>query len=240
LDEFHTRGLPATRELAQALAPSAGDTVLDVGSGLGGPARLLAAEHGCEVCGVDLSAEFVDVAARLTARTGLADAVRFQVADALGLPFPDAAFDHAWTQHVAMNIADRARLYSEVRRVLRPGGRFAVYDVVALAGDGGPLRFPVPWAAGPDTSFLLTADETRAAVRTAGFAEVSFLDQSALAAEWFRALVAGVRGLAGGGAAPLIGLPVVMGEGFPAMAANLADNLIHGRVGVIQLVARAV
>jgi sarcosine/dimethylglycine N-methyltransferase len=98
----------------------------------------------------------------------------------------------------------------------------------------------VPWAAGPDTSFLLTADETRAAVRAAGFAEVSFLDQSALAAEWFRALVGGVRGSAGGAAAPLIGLPVVMGEGFPAMAANLADNLIHGRVGVIQLVARAV
>jgi SAM-dependent methyltransferase len=235
LDEFHTRGLAATRELAHALAPVPGDAVLDVGSGLGGPARMLAAEHGCDVTGVDLSAEFVDVAVRLTERTGLSDQVRFQVADALELPFDDGAFDHVWTQHVAMNIADRAALYAEVRRVVRPGGRFALYDVVA--GNGDPLRFPVPWAPNADTSVLFSGEETRAAVAAAGFQEVSFDDQGAVAAEWFQALMAG--GGAGGGA-PAIGLPVVMGERFPAMAANLADNLVQERVGVIQLVARAV
>lgn len=234
LDEFHTRGLPATRELAQALGPNPRDSVLDVGSGLGGPARLLAAEYGCDVTGIDLSSEFVDVAARLTRRAGLSEFVRFRQGDALHLPFGDETFDHAVTQHVAMNIADRARLYAEVRRVIRPGGRFALYDVVA--GNGEPVRFPVPWSRDSGTSFLLTADETRAAVAAAGFTEVTFRDQSRESAAWFQALIDGT----GGSGAPAIGLPVVMGDQFPVMAGNLADNLINGRVGVIQLVVRAV
>jgi ubiquinone/menaquinone biosynthesis C-methylase UbiE len=234
LDEFHTRGLVATRELAEALAPSAGECVLDVGCGLGGPARLLAGEHGCDVTGIDLSSEFVDVATRLTERAGLSALARFQQGDALELPFTAGAFDHVVTQHAAMNIADRSRLYTEIRRVIRPGGRFAVYDIVA--GDGEPPRFPLPWAREPDTSFLLTAAQTRAAVAAAGFHELSFHDQTRVSAEWFKALLASAGP---GGRAPAIGLPVVMGDEFPLMAANLAANLAQGRVGVIQLVARA-
>jgi SAM-dependent methyltransferase len=233
LDEFHTRGLLATRELVQALAPEPGDAVLDVGSGLGGPARFLAAEHQCDVTGIDLSSEFVDVATRLTQRAGLSESVRFRQGDALDLPFADASFDHAVTLHVAMNIADRPRLYAGIRRVIRPGGRLALYDVVA--GNGEPVRFPVPWSRDAGTSVLLTADATREAVAAAGFDELTFADQSRESAEWFQALISG----AGGAAAPAIGLPVVMGDQFPVMAANLADNLIHGRVGVIQIVARA-
>jgi sarcosine/dimethylglycine N-methyltransferase len=232
LDEFHTRGLAATRDLARALGPRAGDTVLDVGSGLGGPARLLAAEYGCEVTGVDLTPEFVEVANRLTERSGLTNQIRFQQGDATRLAFPDGAFDHAWTQHVAMNIADRARLYAGVRRVLKPGGRFAVYDVVA--GDGEPLRFPVPWSRTPETSFLLTTQQTLDALGAAGFAEVWLEDQTAIAAEWFAGLIS-----APPGTAPAIGLPVVMGPDFPQMAANLYENLASGRAGVVALVVRA-
>jgi sarcosine/dimethylglycine N-methyltransferase len=231
LDEFHTRGLPATYELAQALEPKPGESVLDVGSGLGGPARLLAAEYGCDVTGIDLSAEFVDVATRLTERAGLSRLAGFQQGDALNLPLADGSFDHAVTLHVAMNIADRPRLYAEIRRVLRPGGRFALYDVVA--GNGEPVRFPVPWSRDPGTSFLLTADETRAAVAAAGFRELTFADQSRESAQWFQALLRG----GDGAGAPAIGLPVVMGDQFPIMAANLADNLVNGRVGVVRLVA---
>jgi SAM-dependent methyltransferase len=245
LDEFHTRGLVATRELAQALGPEPGDAVLDVGSGLGGPARLLAAEHRCDVTGIDLSSEFVDVATQLTQRAGLSEHVRFQQGDALNLPFADESFDHAVTLHVAMNIADRPRLYGEIRRVLRPGGRFALYDVVA--GNGEPVDFPVPWSRDPGTSFLLTADETRAAVAAAGFDELTFADQSRESVQWFQALISGAGGTGGAGGAgatasagaPAIGLPVVMGDQFPVMAANLADNLVNGRVGVTLLVAAA-
>ncbi len=230
LDEFHTRGLLATRELAQALDPGAGESVLDVGSGLGGPARLLAAEFGCDVTGIDLNPEFVDVAIKLTALSGLDAGVRFRQADALSLPFPDGAFDHVVTQHVAMNIADRPRLYQEVRRVIRDGGRFAIHDVVA--GDGRPLCFPVPWSRTPDTSFLLTAEQTRAAVAEAGFDEVLHRDETEVSAEWFQALSARPP-------RPGVGLAVIMGPGFAEMSRNLAANLARGRVGVIQLVARA-
>jgi len=152
--------------------------VLDIGSGVGGPARALAASHGCLVTGVDLSEPFVDAARYLTERTGQSGQVSFRTASALELPFDDGHFDVVLLQHVAMNIADRARLYREIRRVLKPGGKFATYDVVLR---GGELHYPVPWARTPDTSFLLTPDATREAVEEAGFRAVVWQDDSATA-----------------------------------------------------------
>jgi SAM-dependent methyltransferase len=140
LDQFHVRGLGATRELAEVLNVDAGSEVLDIGCGLGGPARFLAATYGCRVTGIDLSQPFLDVATTLTERCGLKESVLYQQANALNLPFADASFTLAWTQHVAMNIADRTRFYAEIHRVLKSAGRLAIYDVVA--GDGGPLIFP--------------------------------------------------------------------------------------------------
>lgn len=242
IDEFHTGGLAATREVVAALDPGDGDRVLDVGSGLGGPARLLAAQRGCDVTGIDLTPEFVKVAQLLTERTGLTDRVRFVSGDALDLPFEDGAFDAAITQHVAMNIADRARLYSEIHRVIRPGGRFALYDVVA--GDG-QLTFPVPWARDPATSFLLTGDETRAAVAAAGFEEVAFADRTDTVVQgarfWARNVdpPRGAAPVAPPAPPPEFDLRDVMGDDFPKLAANLRENLVQGRARVIQLVARA-
>jgi SAM-dependent methyltransferase len=244
IDEFHTGGLATTRETVAALDPKAGDRVLDVGSGLGGPARLIAAQRDCDVTGIDLTPEFVEVAQRLTERTGLSDRVRFVCADALALPFDDGAFDAAITQHVAMNIADRARLYAEIRRVIAPGGRFALYDVVA--GDGGSLTFPVPWARDPEMSFLLTADETRAAVAAAGFEEASFADRTDTVVQGARFWARNVDRPPGAppeappAPPPGFDLRDVMGDDFPELAANLRENLVEGRARVIQLVARAV
>ena len=244
IDEFHTGGLAATREVVAALGPAPGDRVLDVGSGLGGPARLIAAQRGCDVTGIDLTPEFVDVAGRLTQRTGLSEQVRFVCGDALDLPFDDAAFDAAITLHVAMNIADRARLYAEIRRVLAPGGRFALYDVVA--GDGQPLSFPVPWGRDPATSFLLSAEETRAAVAAAGFAEVSFADRTDTVVQGARFWARNVDPPSGAPppAPPTPEAPFdlrdVMGDDFPQLATNLRENLVSGRARVTQLVARAV
>ncbi len=164
LDQFHTRGMAATVELAAALAIAPGASVIDIGSGLGGPSRYLAAKYGCTVKGIDLSPAFVDAAAYLAQRCGLADQVSYDCADALALPYPDGSFDIAWTQHVAMNIADRTGLYGEVHRVLKPGGRLAIYDVVL--GSGGPIHYPVPWSRSPDTSFVATAEAMRSALET--------------------------------------------------------------------------
>src|SRR5882757_9270272 len=135
LDQFHTRGLAATAELAKLAGITADMSVLDVGSGVGGPARFLAATYGCRVAGVDLSEPFVDAARYLTGRTGQNGQVSFETASALELPFDDGHFDFVLLQHVAMNISDRAQLYREIRRVLKSGGKFASFDVVLNGGD---------------------------------------------------------------------------------------------------------
>lgn len=229
LDQFHVRGLAATKEMADALGLRAGATVLDIGSGLGGSARFLAGNYGCHVTGIDVNESFIDVARMLTEYTALN--VTYQVMDALNLTFEDNTFDFAWTQHVAMNIRDRQLLYASIHRVLKPGGRFAMYDVTA--GDKGPLAFPVPWARTPDISFLLTTQEMREALRDAGFAEISAVDRTASGIEWFDDQQA-LRPI--GGALPSLGLHLVMGPEFPAMAANLGRNLKEGRAGLVQLI----
>jgi SAM-dependent methyltransferase len=229
IDQFHVRGLAATKEMAVALGLRAGATVLDIGCGLGGSARFLAAVYRCHVTGIDVNKPFIEVARLLTQKTALD--VNFEVMDALNMSFEDNSFDFAWTQHVAMNIRDRAGLYANVHRVLKPGARFAMYDVTAR--DKGPLVFPVPWARTPDISFLLTQAEMRVALCDAGFAEVSWIEQTASGIEWFDEQ--SLRTI--GGPQPSLGLHLVMGPEFPMMAANLGRNLKEGRVGLVQVIA---
>jgi SAM-dependent methyltransferase len=223
LDQFHTRGLAATAELAKLAGITADMAVLDVGSGVGGPARFLAATHGCRVTGIDLSEPFVDAARYLAERTGQSGAVSFQTASALQIPFDDGRFDAALLQHVAMNIADRARLYREIRRVLKAGGRFATYDVVL---NGGEPHYPVPWARTPATSFLLTAAATREAIEPAGFRVLAWQDDSEAAKAW-------VAQLRESGPPPSPNLGVVMGPEFAQLSANLGRNLMEGRLGIL-------
>ena len=229
LDQFHTRGLAATAELAKLAGISAETSVLDVGSGVGGPARFLAATYGCRVTGVDLSKPFVDAARYLTERTGLSGQVSFETGSALALPFDDGRFDVALLQHVAMNISERARLYREIRRVLKPGGRFATFDVVL---NGGEPHYPVPWARTPATSFVLTADATRVAIEPAGFRTLAWQDDTEAAKAWISQLRAS-------GPPPSPNLGVVMGPDFAQLAANLGRNLLEGRLGILTAVFEA-
>src|SRR5260370_23219380 len=175
LDQFHTRGILATAELAAAAGIEPSSRVLDLGCGIGGPARYLAATFGCKVTGVDLSPAFIDAAVYLTARCGLTERVTFEVGDAQHLSFEDGAFDAVFLQHVAMNIEDRAALYAEVRRILAPGGRFVTYDVVLR--DGGVV-YPVPWARDGSASFLQSEADTRAALEHAGYKTVLWRDDT--------------------------------------------------------------
>jgi ubiquinone/menaquinone biosynthesis C-methylase UbiE len=229
VDQFHTRGLAATAELARLADIAAGMRVLDVGSGIGGPARFLAATYGCHVTGVDLSESFVEAARYLTERSGQSDRVLFKAASALGLPFDDGHFDAVLLQHVAMNIADREGLYREIRRVLKSGGRFATFDVVLKSGDP---HYPVPWARTLDTSFLLTAAATREAIEPAGFRALAWQDDSQAATAWFAQLRAS-------GPPPSPNLDVVMGPDFLQLTANLGRNLAERRLGILSAVFEA-
>jgi SAM-dependent methyltransferase len=144
VDEFHMGWHAATEALGRALRLAPGTAVLDVGAGLGGPARHFAEAHGCDVTGLDLTPDFVAAATGLTRRTGLADRVRFVEGSALAMPFADGRFDAASLIHVGMNIADKSRLFAEIRRVLRPGGRLAIYDLMRTGP--GEITMPMPWA----------------------------------------------------------------------------------------------
>ncbi|MGH9325292.1 MAG: class I SAM-dependent methyltransferase [Terriglobia bacterium] len=226
LDQFHLRGILATSELANAARIEPSTRLLDLGCGIGGPARYLASTFDCKVTGVDLSPEFIDVATYLTARCGLSDRVAFQAGDALHLPFKDEAFDTVFLQHVAMNIEDRSALYAETQRILAPGGRLATYDLVLRNGD---VVYPTPWARDASTSFLLSEGDTRTAIEQAGFKAVLWRDDTQAALDWFKAVMSAPRQ-----SGPNLGL--VMGPDFPAMTGNLARNLRENRLGVLSAV----
>jgi SAM-dependent methyltransferase len=230
LDQFHLRGIPATSELASAAGIEPSTRVLDLGCGIGGPARYLAARFGCRVTGVDLSPDFIEAATYLTARCGLSDRVAFQVGDALHLPLQRAAFDAVFLQHVAMNIEDRGALYAEVRRVLVPGGRLATYDLVRREGE---VVYPVPWARNASTSFLLNEADTRTALEQAGFRAVLWIDETDPVLDWFKAVLAGPPP-----SGPNLGL--VMGSDFAAVTANLVRNIRENRLDVLSVVLTTV
>ncbi len=232
VEEFHVRGREATTELAELTELHPALEVLDVGCGIGGPARYLARRFGCRVTGIDLTAEFVRTATLLTERVGLAGRVSFRAADALDLPFDKASFDLVWTQHAAMNIADRPRLYGEMARVLRAGGRLVAYDIVADSGE--PLHFPVPWADTSEISHLVTAEVMRRLLEAAGFTVQIWRDVSSLGRDWTRARA---ERLATAEPGPL-GPQLNMGPEWRAKIGNLARNLAEGRIGLVQAVLR--
>ena len=224
VDEFHVRGQEVTREMAALANLSAGTSVLDVGCGLGGPARLLADEYGCEVTGIDLTEEYIRTANQLSKLTRLDGLTHFITGNALELPFTDGRFDVAWTQHVQMNISDKNRFYQEIARVLKPGGRFMYYDIFSV--DHQPIQFPVPWADNPTISHLMTLAEYRSVLTGAGLEEMNRVDQTARGIQFFRGLLEKLKT----GSIPRISLRLLMGQDLPLKIANLLLNLEEGRL----------
>ena len=144
IEHLHTGGPATTRDQAAQLSLTPNSRVLDIGCGIGGPARHLAHTYGCQVDGIDLTPALVETGRVLTERCGLADRVTLQLGDALDLPFPDETYDAVWCQNVTMNIADKARFLAGAYHVLRPGGLFTSTEF--SLGPGGDMIFPVPWA----------------------------------------------------------------------------------------------
>ena len=235
VDQFHTRGKDGTWELVRLAGLQGGEQVLDVGGGLGGPARTLAHEVGCQVAVLDLTEEYCRVGALLTERCGLGDRVTFHHGDALAMPFADGAFDVVWTQHSSMNIAAKERLYAEIRRVLRPDGRVALHEI--MAGPVQPVHFPVPWASDPSISFLQPPETIRALLKHTGFDEMAWSDVSQPALAWFRERAA-ASAAAGSATLPPLGLHLLLGPLFGTAFQNQVRNLEENRIVIVQAVCR--
>jgi SAM-dependent methyltransferase len=234
VDEFHSGGRNATVRLAQLAQINGSERVLDVGCGIGGPSRYLASKFGCQVTGLDLTAEFVALAGMLAQRTRLADKVTYRQGDALDMPFADASFDLVWSQNAAMNIADRDRLYGEMRRVLTPAGRLALQEMAA--GPGGEPFYPTPWAGDKSISFLSTPEATRAALERIGFRVVAWQDTTEEALEQQRARAKALEAES----LPPLGLHILIGEAFPTVTKNMLRNLQEERLKLFNTVLERV
>ena len=173
-DQFHGGGIVSTRDLIDFAGIQAGMKVLDVGCGIGGPARTLAGECGCEVVGVDLTREFIRAAQLLTERVGMSSRCAFEQGSATDLPVADASFDAVWSQNMMMNVPDKAVFFAEVTRVLKPGGLFAFEAV--LAGNGQTLHLPTFWASSTAINFLVTHTELQALLDAAGLEPMALAD----------------------------------------------------------------
>jgi ubiquinone/menaquinone biosynthesis C-methylase UbiE len=231
LDQFHVLGFQATVELAALCNISPQTKVLDIGSGLGGASRYLAKNFGCHVTGIDLSPEFVEASRYLTRRTGLEANAKFEVADAINMPFENETFDLAWTQHVAMNIEDRSALYAEIRRILKLDGRLAIFDIVK--GKNDEIVFPMPWAATKATSFLLGFEEMQKVLLEAHFEIIHWKDKTAEALEWMQQQNAQMNQQT---SLPSLSLPAIMGKEFMKAGANMVSALKEGRAGLVQAI----
>ncbi len=230
VDEFHIGGREATTHAVAKMALAADRHVLDIGCGLGGAARYIAAHFGCKVTGIDLTPEFIAVANTLTELTGLQDKASFEVASALAMPFEDETFDAAITLHVAMNIPQRAALYAETARVMKPGAILAIFDVMKKSDEA--LAFPVPWAASAETSHLTTPEEMRTLLGEAGFEVGDVEDRTDFAVNFFKQRLAAAEG-----GPPPLGIHLAMGADAPAKLKNVLVNIEAGRIAPVQMIA---
>ena len=221
VDEFHVRGAAVSKELAKTIDIE-GKTVLDMGSGLGGPCRMLADEFNCTATGIDLSPEFVRTANALSKLVGLEDKTFFVQGSAVQLPFEDHSFDVVWTQHVQMNVPDKHAFYSEAHRVLKPGGHFLYYDI--FRRNDGDILYPMPWASNENLSFLIKNEGMTQIVEGLGLKSISKQDQTSAGIEFFTSLLAKVKQ----SGPPKLGLNVLMGDTTVSKLTNLLAHLEKG------------
>ena len=235
VDEFHVGGQLASRTLLDQIGLGPDDRVADFGCGLGGTSRFIAETYGSRVDGIDLTAEFIEAGTAISRWLGLSDRVSLTHGNALNTGFGSGAYDAACMVHVGMNIPDKSELFAEVARVLKPGGQFALYDIVTNTNRA--LDYPVPWAAGPETCAAVSLDTYKQALEGAGFEISGTNDRTHFAGEFFAKMKAAA---AKGGTPPPIGLQLVFGEQTREKVANMISNIADGRIAPTEIIARKV
>ena len=233
VEEFHIGGRMATEALLPALDIREGERALDAGCGTGGTSRYVAHTHGCKVDGVDLTASFIETGRTITSWLKLDRLVRLHHESALAMPFEDGTFDAGWMFHVGMNIETKRELFAEIFRVMKPGGRFLVYDIMRGEDETGSLSFPVPWAGSEETSFVSTSDVYEEAMEAAGFAISRTQPRHDIAERFFEQLAAQARK-----PAPPLSLAMVMGETAKDKVANMRANYQAGRIVPVEILCR--
>ena len=228
VDEFHLGGLEATEQFLDPLGIAPDTRVLDVGSGIGGTARFITGRYRASVTGVDLTPAFVETAIKLSAMVGLDHQNTFHQGSALALPLADGSVDLATMLHVGMNVADKQALFAEVKRVLVPGGRFALFDL--MARDGQPFDFPVPWASNAEGSFVVPPQAYRDAAASAGLALATEVDRTEYGIGFFK------RVMAMEGGPPPVGLHLIMGPTAQEKYGNAAKAVLEGRIAPWEMV----
>ena len=233
IDEFHIGGRQASEEFLDQLQLEERSLVLDVGCGLGGPARFVASRFGCLVSGIDLTQEYVDTGNVLSNWVGLDKKVILQQGSAMALPFPDGQFDAAYMMHVGMNIADKKSLFSEVFKVLKPGGIFGIYDVMQVGS--GEMEYPAPWAASENTSALASPQDYRTGLKEAGFNILATRERGDFAVEFFENIKRRMTEMT---EEPLLGLHVLMGRDAKTKVANVLISIKEGSIAPVELIAQ--
>ena len=233
VDEFHIGGRQASEDFLGQLDLTPEKHILDVGCGLGGPARFVASRFRCRVSGIDLTPEYVETARVVCRWVGLDDCISLHQGSALSMPFAERAFDGAYMLHVGMNIEDKAKLCSEVSRVLRSSSLFGIYDVMRI-GDG-ELTYPVPWATTATSSAVAEPGQYRRALEAAGFVVIAERNRRDFALAFFEQLRAKT---AKAGGPPPLGLHILMGGNTPEKIQNMIQNISDGRIAPVELIAR--